>query len=357
MENKLRQIVEGIMPPARGGLDAGNARLADLTKPLGSLGRIEDLALALWRIQGRRPLKADPARVYTVAGDHGVAAQGVSPYPQEVTRQMVLNFLGNGAAINVFCDTAGLDQVVVDAGCLGEPFPDHPKLISRRIKNGTDDFTKSPAMSREECLRALLLGVELAQSAAAEGVACLGTGEMGIANTTPATALYCAYLGFKPEAVVGPGAGLAPERLSHKAEVVAAGLEKHRAALASGDSVAILAALGGLEIAVLCGLVLGAAKEQLPIVIDGFISTSAAAAALAMAPRARDYCIFSHGSAEPGHKLVLEALGASPLLDLGLRLGEGTGAALAMFLLRCAANMFNDMATFSQAGVSGPEHS
>ena len=356
MENKLRQTIDSITPPTRGDLAAGKAHLANLTKPLGSLGRIEDLALTLWRIQGRAPLKADPARVYTVAGDHGVAAQGVSPYPQEVTRQMVLNFLNNGAAINVFCQTAGLDQVVVDAGCLGEPFAHHPKLISRRVKNGADDFTTGPAMSREDCLRCLALGVELAQSAAAEGVACLGTGEMGIANTTPATALYCAYLGFKPEVIVGPGAGLAPERLGHKAKVVEAGLTLHHAAVAGADPIAKLAALGGLEIAVLCGLVLGAAKAQLPIVVDGFISTSAAAAALAMAPAARDYCIFSHGSAEPGHKLVLEALGVSPLLDLSLRLGEGTGAALAMFLLRCAANMFNDMATLSQAGVSGPEN-
>ncbi len=354
MENKLRLLLESIRPPSRGDAASGFARLNDLTKPPGSLGRVEDLALTLWRIQGQRPLKADPARIYTVAGDHGVAAQGVSPYPQEVTRQMVLNFLAGGAGINVFCATAGIDQQVVDAGCLGETFPPHPKLISRRIKNGTDDFTQGPAMSREDCLRSLLLGAELAENAAAEGLVCLGTGEMGIANTTPATALYCAFLGFAPQDIVGPGAGLAPERLAHKSAVIAAGLARHSAVVNANDPVAILAALGGLEIAVLCGLILGAAKNSLPIVIDGFISTAAAAAALAMAPKARDYCIFSHGSAEPGHKLVLEALKASPLLDLGLRLGEGTGAALAIFLLRCAANMFNDMATFSAAGVSGP---
>ena len=355
MEDKIRQLIGKITPPDRGEISAGQARLNDLTKPLGSLGRMEDLALALWRIQGRRPLKIDPARVYTVAGDHGVTAQGVSPCPQEITRQMVLNFLNNGAGINVFCDTAGISQVVVDAGCLGAPFAAHPKLIDRRVRSGTADFTAGPAMSRAECLDCLALGVELAESAAAEGMACLGTGEMGIGNTTPATALSCAYLGFKPEDIVGPGAGLAVELLSHKAAVIAAGLELHREVVAGADPIAKLAALGGLEIAVLCGLILGAAKERLPIVIDGFISTSAAAAALAMAPQARDFCVFSHGSAEPGHKLVLEALGAAPLLDLGLRLGEGTGAALAIFLLRCAANMFNDMATFSSAGVSVPD--
>ena len=355
MENKLRLLLDSIRPPSRGSAASGLARLNDLTKPPGSLGRVEDLALALWRIQGRLPLMADPARIYTVAGDHGVAAQGVSPFPQEVTRQMVLNFLNNGAAINVFCRTAGVDQMVVDAGCAGGAFAPHPRLIARRIKSGTDDFTKGPAMSRADCLRCLILGIELAESAAAEGIVCLGTGEMGIANTTAATALYCAYLGFEPEVVVGPGAGLEPEKLKRKAGVIAAGLTLHQDAVAGKDPVAVLAALGGLEIAVLCGLVLGAAHARLPIVIDGFISTSAAVAALAMAPQARDFCIFSHGSAEPGHKLVLEALGVSPFLDLGMRLGEGTGAALGIFLLRCAANMFNDMATFSQAGVSGRE--
>ena len=355
MEDKIYSVLRQIAAPDRGAEAEGKARLADLTKPLGSLGRVEDLALVLWRIQGRLPLAADPARIYTAAGDHGVALQGVSPYPQEVTRQMVLNFLGNGAAINVFCRTAGVEQMVVDAGCLGEAFAPHPKLIARRIKNGTDDFTQGPAMSREDCLRCLILGIELAESAAAEGIVCLGTGEMGIANTTPATALFCAFLGLEPEGVVGPGAGLAPEKLKHKAGVVAAGLALHRDVATGQDPIAVLAALGGLEIAVLCGLVLGAAHARLPIVIDGFISTSAAVAALAMAPQARDFCIFSHGSAEPGHKLVLEALGVSPLLDLGMRLGEGTGAALGIFLLRCAANIFNDMATFSQAGVSGRE--
>ena len=355
MEDKIRATLSNIAAPQQGEPAQGLARLADLTKPLGSLGRVEDLALTLWRIQGRLPLSVDPARIYTVAGDHGVAAQGVSPYPQAVTRQMVLNFLNNGAAINVFCNTAGVDQVVVDAGCLGEAFAPHPKLLARRIKNGTDDFSLAPAMSRAEALRCLALGIELAEDAAAEGLACLGTGEMGIANTTPATALYCAYLGFTPESIVGPGAGLAPGQLKHKAEVIAAGLKLHQATLRAGDPIAVLAALGGLEIAVLAGLVLGAAAVRLPIVIDGFISTSAAVAALAMAPLARDYCVFSHGSAEPGHKRVLDALDAAPLLDLGMRLGEGTGAALGIFLLRCAANMFNDMATFSQAGVSGPD--
>ena len=355
MEDKIYSVLRQITAPEHGAEAEGKARLADLTKPPGSLGRVEDLALTLWRIQGRLPLAADPARIYTVAGDHGVAAQGVSPYPQEVTRQMVLNFLSNGAAINVFCHTAGVEQMVVDAGCLGETFAPHPKLIARRIKSGTADFTQGPAMSRADCLRCLLLGIELAESAAAEGIVCLGTGEMGIANTTPATALFCAFLGLEPKTVVGPGAGLAPEKLEHKAGVVAAGLALHRGAVAGQDPIAVLAALGGLEIAVLCGLVLGAARARLPIVIDGFISTSAAVAALSLAPQARDFCIFSHGSAEPGHKLVLEALGVSPLLDLGMRLGEGTGAALGIFLLRCAANMFNDMATFSQAGVSGRE--
>ncbi len=353
MDRRIAQACESITPPRRGDEDAGLARLKDLTKPLGSLGRLEDLALLLWRIQGQLPLTIDPARIYTVAGDHGIAAQGVSPYPQEVTRQMVLNFLNNGAAINVFCDTAGLEQYVVDAGCLGEAFAPHPKLVSRRVKNGSNDFSKGPAMSRAECLACLCLGADLAQEAVSQGIRCLGTGEMGIANTTPATALFSAYLGFNPAGIVGPGTGLNTEQTAHKAEIIARSLKLHRPTVDSGDPIAVLAALGGLEIATLAGLILGAAQAQVPVVIDGFISTAAAAAALAMAPLAREYCIFSHGSAEPGHCKVLKALQVSPLLDLGLRLGEGTGAALAMFLLRISANTFNNMATFSKAGISG----
>ena len=356
MEKKISQVCRDITAPSRGDEAAGLARLKDLTKPVGSLGRLEDLSLLLWRMQGQLPLTVDPARIYTVAGDHGIAAQGVSSYPQEITRQMVTNFLNNGAAINVFCDTAGLEQRVVDAGCLGEPFAAHPKLISRRVKSGTEDFSQGPAMSREECLACLQLGLDLAGEAAAQGIRCLGTGEMGIANTTPATALYSAYLGFAPADIVGPGTGLNAKQMAHKAEVIARGLELHRDAIENGDPIAVLAALGGLEIATLAGLILGAARARMPVVIDGFISTAAAVAALAMAPQAREYCIFSHGSAEPGHCKALAALGVSPLLDLGLRLGEGTGAALAIFLLRVAANTFNDMATFSNAGVSGPEN-
>jgi nicotinate-nucleotide--dimethylbenzimidazole phosphoribosyltransferase len=202
------------------------------------------------------------------------------------------------------------------------------------------------------CTEALLLGVSLADEAAAAGVMALGTGDMGIANTTPSTALFCAYLGLAPEAITGPGTGLDAHGVRRKAEIVGKGLARHSDVVAAGDPVAILAALGGLEIACLAGLVLGAAANRLPIAVDGFISTAAYTAARAICPNVADYAFLSHASAEPGYAAIMSAMGQKPLLELGLRLGEGTGAALALFLMRASANMYNDMATFAAAGVS-----
>ncbi len=325
--------------------------LDSLTKPQGSLGRLEALAARLAAIGDGTP-RVDPARIYTCAGDHGVAAQGVSLFPQEVTRQMVLNFLAGGAAINVLTRVAGVDLRVVDAGCAGGPFPEHPHLIQLKVGPGTADFTQGPAMTRAQCEQAVENGIRLAEAAAAEGYATVGTGEMGIGNTTPATALYCAYLGFAPQAITGPGTGLSPERVRHKVAVIEAGLRHHQEVIAAGDALAILAALGGFEIATLTGLILGAAARRLCVVVDGFIATAAFVAARAMEPRVQDYAFFAHASAEPGHRAVLEAVGDQGLIHLGLRLGEGTGAAMAIFVLRCAAAIFTDMATFESAGVA-----
>ncbi|BDV00675.1 nicotinate-nucleotide--dimethylbenzimidazole phosphoribosyltransferase [Thermodesulfomicrobium sp. WS] len=325
--------------------------LDNLTKPQGSLGRLETLAARLAAIHGGTP-KVDPARIYTCAGDHGVAAHGVSLFPQAVTRQMVHNFLAGGAAINVLTREANVDLRVVDAGCAGGPFPEHPHLIQCKVASGTADFTQGPAMTRAQCEKALENGLELAKIAHAEGFVTVGTGEMGIGNTTPATALYCAYLGLAPEAITGPGTGLSPQRVQHKMAVIAAGLARHREVVAGGDPVAILAALGGLEIATLTGLILGAASRRMNVVVDGFIATAAFVAARAMAPTVQDYAFFAHASAEPGHRAVLAAVGDQGLIQLGLRLGEGTGAAMAVFILRCAAAIFTDMATFASAGVA-----
>ncbi len=346
----------GRIRPVDASLEAvARARLDDLTKPKGSLGRLEDLAAQMFMVQGALPLAADPARVYTIAGDHGVVAEGVSLFPQEVTRQMVLNFVRGGAGINVLCRAAGVDIRVVDAGCLGGAFPAHETLIQRKVGPGTANMAQGPAMDIEQCAAALHMGMDLADEAAAQGVRTLGTGDMGIGNTTPSTALYCAFLGQDPAGMAGPGTGLAPEAVRRKAAVVKKALEANAAAVASGDPLRILAGLGGFEIAALAGLILGGASNGQMVCVDGFISTAAYLAADRLCGHVRGYCVLSHASAEPGHRKAARALGMEPLLDLGLRLGEGTGAAMSVFLLRCAAGIFNDMATFSQAGVSaGP---
>lgn len=348
----LAALLSEIKPVDLSLAPAGQAHLDNLTKPQGSLGRLEELALRLFMLSGGRTPAASPARLYVMAGDHGVVAEGVSPYPQEVTRQMILNFLAGGAGINVLCRQAGVDLRVVDAGVAGGTFEPHPALIQAKVRPGSGNIATGPAMSREECLQALLLGADLARQAADEGIRALGTGEMGIGNTTPSTALYCAFLKVDPEHVTGPGAGLNADGVRRKAQVVRRALEANAQAVASGDALDILAALGGLEIAALAGLILGAASRRVMVAVDGFIATAAALSAVRLAPACADALLFSHASAEPAHRMVLESLGQKPLLDLGLRLGEGTGAAMALFLLRSAAAVYNEMATFDSAGVS-----
>lgn len=295
---------------------------------------------------------ADPARVYTIAGDHGVVAEGVSRFPQDVTRQMVANFLRGGAGINALAKVAGAEFFVVDAGSIGGTYRDHPLLLQRKVGPGTANLTKEPAMTEEQCLRALLLGMDLANMARDDGVRTLCTGDMGIGNTTPSTALYCAYLGVTPESITGPGTGLDAAGVASKAQVVARALERHAEVIAAGNALGILSSLGGYEIAALAGLILGGAHNRQMVCVDGFISTAAFTAARALCPAVVDYCVLSHASGEPGYQTVCKKLGLSPLLHLGLRLGEGTGAVLALTLLRAAAAMFNNMASFDSAGVS-----
>lgn len=355
MRRILKKLNAAVAPVNAGLYARAGAHLDSLTKPRGSLGRLEELAARLFCIAGGVvPLNVDPALMCTVAGDHGVAAQGVSLYPQTVTRQMVRNFLDGGAGINVLCGVAGIDQCVVDAGCAGGAFDPHPGLVDLRLGDGTADISEGPAMSMELCGRALSAGAELAGKAAERGYRCIGIGEMGIGNTTVATALICALFKLSPEEVAGAGTGLDQAGIEHKIQVVRRALAANREAVASADPPAVLAALGGFEIAVMAGIVLGAAGRGLPVMADGFISTAAAAAAAALCPRAGDYCFFAHRSAERGHDRLLRVLGAPrPLLDLGLRLGEGTGGALALVLLRAAAAVYNDMASFEKAGVDG----
>jgi nicotinate-nucleotide--dimethylbenzimidazole phosphoribosyltransferase len=348
----LQSTIESVTPLDPKYFDQAQAHIDSQTKPRGSLGTLERIACRLVALARGQAPRVDPARVCTCAGDHGVAAQGVSLFPQEVTRQMVENFVRSGAAINVLTRTAGVDLKVVDAGCLGGPFPEHPALVQCKVAPGTRDFTTGPAMTRNQCIQALENGVRLAQAARDDGIVTLCTGEMGIANSTPATALFCAYLGLSPEAVTGPGTGLDAEGVRHKAKVIEKGLSLHSPAIASGDPVAILASLGGFEIATLAGMLLGGASLGMALVVDGFISASAFAAARAICPTVAEYAFFAHASAEPGFAAVMESLGATPLLHLGMRLGEGTGAAMAVFILRCAANIYTDMATFASAGVN-----
>ncbi len=352
MNDSIYSLVESIHAPNAGLTQNGQEHLNNLTKPKGSLGRLEELALMLWRIQGCHPLQLDPAVMFTVAADHGVTAEGISLYPQEVTRQMVVNFLNNGAAINVLSGVAGVEHYIIDAGCKGEEFAEHPRLISHKVGQGTRNFCEGPAMTEDECLQCINLGVSTARNFALGGTRCLGIGEMGIGNSTAASALFAAYFELVPEAVTGQGAGLPLGGLAHKSQVLHKALSANAGAVQSNDPFAILSALGGFEIATMAGLILGGASQNMVVVIDGFISTAAYVAAWKMCPAVRDYCVFSHLSKEGGHELVLSYLDEKPLLDLGMRLGEGTGAALGIFMLRAAAAIFNDMATFDSAGVS-----
>ncbi|MGH2933467.1 MAG: nicotinate-nucleotide--dimethylbenzimidazole phosphoribosyltransferase [Gaiellaceae bacterium] len=310
------------------------------TKPRGSLGRLEDLGCRLAGILGRVPERLDAA-IVVAAGDHGVAAEGVSAYPQEVTAQMVANFAAGGAAINVLARRAGARLVVVDAGT-AVPFS-HELVRPVRIGAGTANMTLGPAMTAEQVERALVAGADLVDELDGVDVVCLG--EMGIANTTSASALTAAFLDVEPERVCGRGTGIDDDGVSRKAAVVRRALEVNR-------GVDPLTALGGFELAFLAGVALGCERRRKAILLDGFITGAAALAAARISPSAVGAMIASHRSSEPGHALLLEALGLEPLLDLGLRLGEGSGAALALPLLHAAVAILAEMATFADAGVT-----
>lgn len=354
MQHAFDTLCQNIIPVNPKLKSISQAHLDNLTKPQGSLGRLEEIAQRLYGIaDGRTPLRVDPAAMFTVAGDHGVVAEKVAIFPQAVTRQMVQNFLNNGAGINVLSRVAGIDLHVVDAGCVGGPFAPHPMLLEARLGDGTANIALEAAMSVDTCLQGLLNGAALADSAADAGKVCVGVGEMGIGNTTPATALYCALLHLNPETMTGPGAGASPGMLQHKIQVIQRALQTHAAVVAGGKALEIIAALGGFEIVTMAGIMLGAARRRMVVVVDGFISTAAFMAARALCPAVEDYAFLAHASAEPGYMLAMKSLhGAQPLLQMGLRLGEGTGAALVIPLLRAGAAIYNEMATFDQAQVS-----
>jgi nicotinate-nucleotide--dimethylbenzimidazole phosphoribosyltransferase len=345
-EGPLSALVARIeAPDPRVGLRA-QARLDRLTKPAGSLGRLEELALRAALITGSEsPRIADPV-IFTLAADHGVAAEGVSAYPQAVTAQMVENLCRGGAAVNVLARHVGARVVVADFG-VATDLPAHPELRDRKLASGTANLSRGPAMRRDQALAAVLAGADLVESAAPD---CVGTGEMGIANTTAASALAAALIGADPPAVTGRGTGVDDAGWARKVAAVRQALAVNRPD--PRDPLGVLAALGGFEIAGLVGVILAGAARRVPVVVDGFIATAAALVAVRLRAETREYLLAAHRSAEPGHRILLETLGLAPYLDLGMRLGEGTGAALAIGLLRAALACFGEMATFKEAGVS-----
>ncbi len=347
---RIRETAAAIRPPDAEAVASAAARHGQLTKPPGSLGRLEDLATRIAGIRVEARPRLDRRLVLVAAGDHGVTAQGVSAYPSEVTVQMVGNFLAGGAAINVLAAHAGARVRIVDAGVALET-PDHPDLVRLRLGPGTADITRGPAMSRALAERAIAEGIALFEAErAADGCDIVALGEMGIGNTTAAAAIIAAATGRPPRAVTGRGTGVDDARFEQKVRAVEQALEVNRPD--PDDGVGLLAALGGFEVGVLAGVYLAAAAARVPAVMDGVISGAAALVATAIEPDVRHSLIASHRSAEPGHSATLEHLRLEPLLDLGMRLGEGSGAALGISLCVAACRVLDEMATFAEAGVS-----
>ena len=345
----LRETIDRIQPTDPRLLVQAQARLDRLTKPVGSLGRLEELAARYVMITGELKPQLPRGAVFTFAADHGVTAEGVSAYPSAVTPQMVLNFLRGGAAVNVLARHAGIEVRVVDIG-VNFDFDAAPGLIHKKVMPGTNNLLVEPAMSPAQAEQALQVGIELAREAAQQGIGLIGTGEMGIGNTTASSAITAVMTGRPVFEVTGRGTGIDDTSHAHKIEVIQRALALHR--LNQADAMQVLAKVGGLEIAGLAGLMLGAAAARIPVVLDGFIAGAAALIAVGLQPRCKDYLIASHRSVERGHQAILEHLGLKPLFDLDLRLGEGTGACLGISLVFAAIKILTEMATFDEAGVS-----
>jgi nicotinate-nucleotide--dimethylbenzimidazole phosphoribosyltransferase len=329
--------------------DIARKRLDNLTKPPSSLGRLEEFATRLVAIQETEHPMIDKKIIFVFAGDHGITDEGVSAFPREVTSQMVFNFLTGGAAINVLARHAGAEVIVVDMG-VDHDFTDVEGLIHRKIMGGTGNFVKGPAMSREQAASCVRVGIELAHTYADKGFNFFGTGDMGIGNTTPSSAIAAVITGKSPSEVTGRGTGITDRGLLTKIRVIEEGIRLNRPDPKDGFDV--LSKMGGTEIGGIAGLIIGAAERRIPIVIDGLISTAGALIAYTIEPGVRDYMFAGHNSVEVGHKAMLDAIGLEPILDLNLRLGEGTGAALAMLLIEGGLKIYKEMATFEEAGVS-----
>jgi nicotinate-nucleotide--dimethylbenzimidazole phosphoribosyltransferase len=337
-------------------------RLDNLTKPPGSLGRLEEFAKRLVAITENLVPEFDKKVIFTFVGDHGVAEEGVSAFPKEVTRQMVFNFLNGGAGINVLARHAGAEVVVIDIGVAYDftKAGDIPLkwgmggfFVSKKVVMGTRNIRKGPAMAEDEALRCLEVGLELANEYAEKGYKIFATGDMGIANTTPSSAIAAVLTGKPVSEVTGKGTGIGDEALRNKIKVIEDAIAVNKPD--PSNAVDVLAKVGGAELGGIAGLILGAAANRIPVVIDGFISTAGALLAYCIEPNTKDYMFAAHNSVEIGHKAMLEKIGLRPILDLDLRLGEGTGAALAMLMLEAGLKIYKEMATFGEAGVSNNE--
>lgn len=343
------ETIGRIQPTDRRLLAQAQARLDRLTKPIGSLGRLEELAARYVMITGEMKPKVPRGTVFTFAADHGVTAEGVSAYPSAVTPQMVLNFLRGGAGVNVLARHVGIEVRVVDIGVAFD-FEGVSGLIHKKVMPGTKNMLVESAMSPAQAEQALQVGIDLATEAGRQGIGLIGTGEMGIGNTTASSAIAAVMTRRPVSEVTGRGTGIDDASHAHKIDVIQRTLDLHR--LDSTNALEVLAKVGGLEIGGLAGLMLGAAEARIPVVLDGFIAGAAALIAVGLQPHCKDYLIASHRSVEQGHQAILDHLGLKPLFDLDLRLGEGTGACLGMSLVFSAIKILTEMATFDEAGVS-----
>ena len=345
----IEETIRKIMPLNNEYYAIAQRHLDNLTKPPGSLGRLEEFARRFVAITGNTNPVIDKKAIFTFAGDHGVTEEGVSAYPKEVTKQMVFNFLREGAGINVLARHAGASVVVIDIG-VDHDFGNLERLVIRKVLNGTNNFAKTAAMSRQQAEKCIGIGIELANEYAQKGYNIFGTGDMGIGNTTPSSAI-AALLTDRPVAeVTGKGTGITDESLKRKISVIEAAIKLNNPN--PMDAIDVLSKVGGAEIGGIAGIVLGGAANGIPVVIDGFISTAGALIAHCIEPGVSDYIFAAHNSIEKGHTAMLQKLGLKPILNLDLRLGEGTGAALAMLMIEAGLKIYKEMATFADAGVS-----
>jgi nicotinate-nucleotide--dimethylbenzimidazole phosphoribosyltransferase len=346
---KIKEIISKIKPIDKRVMAKARERLDDLTKPPGSLGRLEEIAERISGIRGRLAPVIKQKVIFILAGDHGVVAEGVSVYPAEVTPQMVYNFVRGGAAINVLARHAGARVIVVDMG-VGTDLEPRPEIVNKKIARGTQNIARGPAMSYEQAIQSIKTGIELVEDEFSRGVDIIGAGDMGIGNTTSSSAITAAITGAELREVTGRGTGIDDVMLERKIEVIRQALKINQPD--PKDPLDVLVKIGGFEIGGLVGVILAGASHRLPVVLDGFIVGAAGLIAYSLAPQVKDYLFAAHCSVEKGHKIILEKIGLKPLFDLGLRLGEGTGAALGIGIIEAATKIFNEMATFEEASVS-----